>query len=156
MVVLGEQHRETLRARLILTNCYLGQGRLDEAENECTQVVNGRKETLKERHSHTLWSMHKLAYIYEAQGDWTKLLVFRERTLEIQEQKDVLGEDSRATQESMDYLACALYRKGRVQEATCLMERVLRLKRKRLVKVPNSPSILASAEALEEWRKAEK
>jgi len=152
MVTLGEKHPEALRARLILTNCYLAQGRLDEAEAQCTQVVDGRKETISESHSDTLWSMHKLACIYRAQGRLGRAIALWGRTLAVQER--ALGENNEQTQECMHCLACAFYCQGRGEEAKCLMERTLRLKQKRLMeKDPKDPSILASAEALEEWRR---
>lgn len=55
-------HRETLRSRLVSTNCYTGQGRFKEAEVECLRVLNERDVSLK----------RTMRIHYERRTNWRK------------------------------------------------------------------------------------
>lgn len=104
----NDLNREALRARLILANAYEGQSRLSEAESQYRIVVEGRKRVLGEDHAHTLWSMHKLAAVWEKTGKTPEAIDLWKKTISYQKQNGSLGEGHWETQVVMKHLDSAL------------------------------------------------
>lgn len=105
--VLGSCHPETLRGRLVFTVCLMGQGRFEEAECQCKQVVDGRREALGEEHAYTLWSMHKLAEIWENLGRTPEAIELWEKTVSLQLANPDLGSGHWETKEVQQRLTFA-------------------------------------------------
>lgn len=82
--VLGKWHRETLRGRVCLATCYIGQGRFEDAIAEGREALEGRENTLGYSNPDTIWTMHKLAEALEGQGRVLEVVNIWKRALELQ------------------------------------------------------------------------
>lgn len=122
--------REMLRAQQIMVNIHLGQGRFAEAASLCREVVARRRAVLGETHSHTLWSLHKLAVILDKLGDTSEAIDMWNQWLSIkQSNRSGNGLQHWSTFEVMHYLGRAYWKIGRAAEARDTIEELLRLKR---------------------------
>ena len=70
ILVLGENHPQTLNAMHNLAITYESQGKYYEAEVLLKQCLDRRKAVLGENHPETLSTMNNLADVYESQGKY--------------------------------------------------------------------------------------
>ncbi|KAJ3037104.1 Kinesin light chain 3 [Rhizophlyctis rosea] len=101
--VLGDNHRDTLKAATSLGTVYAQQGKHDQAEKLYLEILERRKRALGPDHVDVFSSMYNLASLYSAQGKdeqaeklYLDILKWKRR---------VLGEEHRDTLTSIHNLA---------------------------------------------------
>jgi len=118
LVVLGEEHPDTLESMTSLAILYANLGRLDESESLHLETLEICKRVLGEEHQGTLDSMRGIASVYRSRGYHAEA---EELLLELVEiLKRVLGEEHRTTLGSMLSLGVLYQELGRLTEAEVL------------------------------------
>ncbi|CAI7669244.1 unnamed protein product [Penicillium crustosum] len=130
IILLGEEHEETIDSTQMLGTVYRAEGRWEEAEQLELQVMKSRKTKLGEDHPDTLVSISNLASTYSSQGRWEeaeqlKLQVMKSR-------KTTLGEDHPDTLTSISNLASTYSSQGRWEEAEQLKLQVMKSRKTKL------------------------
>jgi Tetratricopeptide repeat len=128
MVVLGEEHPNTLTSMGDLALTYGNQGRWKEAESLGVRVMEMRKRVLGEEHPDTLTSMGNLASTFWNQGRWKEAESLEVQVMEIR--KRVLGEEHPNTLTSMANLALMYENQGRLKEAESLEVQVMETRKR--------------------------
>ena len=123
IVILGEDHPNTLTSRNNLAYVYQQAGRLTEAIALFEQVLTARIRILGEDHPNTLTSRNNLAGAYHSVGRLTEAITLYEQTLT--DSIRILGEDHPNTLTSRNNLAGAYHSVGRLTEAITLYEQIL-------------------------------
>jgi tetratricopeptide (TPR) repeat protein len=103
----------------ILSEIYVEQGRVDEAERMQTDTLEARKRVQGEDHPDTLASMDGLAHIYMHQGRYEESESLLERTVEMK--RRVHGEDHPATLDTVYRQACLEVARDRPEAAIGLL-----------------------------------
>ncbi len=104
---------------------YLEQGRLDEAEQLVSQVLELRKNVLGEKHPDTIIAIANLASTWHQQGRLDEAEQLKSQVLELQ--KNVLGEKHPDTIRAMANLAITWWRQGRFEQAVPLLGQAVEL-----------------------------
>ena len=122
---LSQEHPRTLAVQHLQSSIYRRQGRYDEAEKICDQVLLCRQRQLGQDHDDTLWTMHQLACIYRDQGRLHEAVeLFREVHLKQQQQPE-LGSEHVRTVATMHELASVYLLQERYSEAHTVLAKVL-------------------------------
>ncbi|OQU96555.1 Tetratricopeptide repeat-containing protein isoform 1 [Cladophialophora immunda] len=119
-------------------------GRTKEAIGILTQVVGIDKCTLKEEDRDRLTSMHKLARVYEANGQINDALALLQQVVEIQ--KRIFAEEHPDRLDSLHELAIVYEANGQINDALALLEQVVEIRKRILAE--EHPDRLASIHAL--------
>ncbi|KAI6777615.1 Nephrocystin-3, partial [Emericellopsis cladophorae] len=125
--VVGEKHPDTIRSMAELAATYHAQGRYDEAEGICWEVLDLRREVVGEKHPDTIRSMADLATTYHSQGRYDAAEGICREVLDLR--REVIGEKHPDTIKSMAELAATYHAQGRYDEAEDIYREVLRLRR---------------------------
>ncbi len=128
--VLGEEHPDTLTARLSLAGTLHAQGDLAGARQHEEQVLEARRRLLGEEHPDTLTARNNLALTMHAQGDLTGARKLEEEGLAIR--RRVLGPEHPDTLTSMLSVAHTLNAQGDLAGARQQQEQVLAARRRLL------------------------
>jgi hypothetical protein len=128
--VLGEEHPDTLTARLSLAGTLHAQGDLAGARQHEEQVLEARRRLLGEEHPATLTARNNLALTMHAQGDLTGARKLEEEGLAIR--RRVLGPEHPDTLTSMLSVAHTLNAQGDLAGARQQQEQVLAARRRLL------------------------
>ena len=151
IVILGEDHPNTLTSRNNLAYVYQQAGRLTEAIALFEQVLTARIRILGEDHPNTLTSRNNLAGAYHSVGRLTEAITLYEQILT--DSIRILGEDHPNTLTIRNNLAATYRSAGNLTEAIALYEQVLTARTRVLGK--NHPDTLATLNALARIYKAE-
>ncbi|KAJ5971839.1 uncharacterized protein N7479_001757 [Penicillium vulpinum] len=147
MILLGDEHEETIDSTSMLATAYWHEGRWEEAEQLDVQVMQTRKTKLGEDHPDTLTSMANLASTYRNQGHWKEAEQLFVQVMETRKTK--LGENHPSTLTSMANLAFTWKSSGHDAEAISLLRECL-TKQKQTIGL-NHPTTLSNSETLLEW-----
>lgn len=124
--LFSDEHPIVIALMLCLAKCYVTTDP-SKAVELAEQVVMIRTKNLKEEHPDTLYSLDKLAEIYEKGDQPEKCLLLREKVLRIRTR--TLGEGQLDTLYSMCVLAFTYFSVGRANDALTLFERTKELTR---------------------------
>ncbi|MCJ1306925.1 hypothetical protein MMC25_000569 [Agyrium rufum] len=100
-------------------------GKYDEAEEACTQILETKTRVLGKEHPDTTASMNSLALILRSQGQWKEAENLHVQVLEIFTR--LLGEKDLDTLTSKNNLALSIQSQGRWKEAESLYMQVLEI-----------------------------
>jgi tetratricopeptide (TPR) repeat protein len=120
---LGDEHPDTLSARLNLASMLYGQGDLSGAAALQTQVLDAFLRILGAEHPSTLTSMNNLASMLYGQGDLPGAAALQTKVLEAR--RRILGAEHPDTLTSMGNLAWTLNGQGDLPGAATLETQVL-------------------------------
>jgi hypothetical protein len=138
--VLGEEHPDTLTARLSLAGTLHAQGDLAGARQHEEQVLEARRRLLGEEHPDTLTARNNLAGTLHAQGDLAGARQHEEQVLEAR--RRLLGEEHPDTLTARNNLALTMHAQGDLTGARKLEEEGLAIRRR--VLGPEHPDTLTS------------
>ncbi len=136
----GEEHADTLTARLDLASTLWARGDLAGARQEEEQVLAARRRLLGEEHPNTLTARNNLAETMRAQGDLAGASQQQEQVLAAR--RRLLGKEHPDTLRSMNNLALTLHDQGDLAGARKLEEEGLAVRRR--VLGPEHPDTLTS------------
>ncbi|KAJ6142476.1 hypothetical protein N7471_001929 [Penicillium samsonianum] len=158
MILLEDEHEETIDSTSMLASTYRKQGRWEVAEQLFVQVMETRKMKLGEDHPSTLSSKANLASTYRKQGRWEVAEQLFVQVMETSKMK--LGKDHPDTLTRMANLAMTYRKQGRWEEAEQLFVQVMETSKMKLGK--DHPDTLTSKANLASryteqgrWEKAE-
>ncbi|KAI5811962.1 hypothetical protein BZA77DRAFT_253896 [Pyronema omphalodes] len=122
-LLLGHEHRETLKSMLLLADASFHIGMRDKCEEIEVEVVALSEKVLGGDHPDTLKAMRNLASTLSRKGKFDEAETLQRKLLEAR--KVVLGEDHPDTLTAMSSLASTLRNKGKFDEAEPLDRKVL-------------------------------
>jgi tetratricopeptide (TPR) repeat protein len=128
VVILGQDHPDTLTSLDDLAETYHDLGKLSEAAEMHEQVLEKRKKVLGEDHPDTLTSMDNVAELYGRLGRLDEAAEIEGQAL--QKSRKSRGEDHPDTLTSMNNMAMTFRELGKLREATEMEEQVLVKSRK--------------------------
>ncbi|SED32481.1 Tetratricopeptide repeat-containing protein [Streptomyces sp. KS_5] len=121
--LLGEDHRDTLAARVGLATSYWEAGRTQEAIAIEERVVTDSERLLGVDHSFTVTARANLAASYQHAGRTEEAITIKERVVADRERRE--GVDHPSTVTARANLAVSYQHAGRAQEAIAIEERVV-------------------------------
>jgi tetratricopeptide (TPR) repeat protein len=122
-VLLGDEHPETLKSMLRLSNVFFQVGMRDRCEELEVKFVVSYKKVLGEEHPDTLPAMNNLALTLRNQGRRDEAEKLQKKALEAY--KVVLGEDHRNTPIAMHNLAFTYYHQSSMDIDIGMMEEIV-------------------------------
>ncbi|MHC5048786.1 MAG: tetratricopeptide repeat protein [Planctomycetota bacterium] len=127
VAAVGEEHTETIEAKMRLGVLYWRLGEIVEADRLLTPVVEWRRNQPDEDLKRTLWSIEYLGFVRKAQGRAEDAIELVSEALE--GKRRLLGNEHHATTTAMQSLA-GMYRwQGRYEEAEKLLLEALEIRR---------------------------
>ncbi len=143
--VLGEEHRDTLKSALELSEVYRREGKYEKSEVLLNRLLEVDRHQGRGNAQEAIAALHTLASLAgEGRGDWGRAEVLYRQVLEIE--RHVLGEADSVTLATMNNLAAVLARENKYPEAEELYGKLLEIKRR--VLGAEHPSTLTSLNGL--------
>jgi serine/threonine protein kinase/tetratricopeptide (TPR) repeat protein len=143
--VLGEEHQDTLKSALELSEVYRHEGKYEKSEVLLNRLLEVDRRQGRGNAPEAIAALHTLASLAgEGRGDWGRAEVLYRQVLEIE--RHVLGEADTTTLATMNNLAAALARENKYPEAEEIYGRLLEIKRRILG--AEHPSTLTSLNGL--------
>ncbi|KAH8732423.1 hypothetical protein GQ44DRAFT_766561 [Phaeosphaeriaceae sp. PMI808] len=143
----SEKSLQGLKIDDFLACVYTQQGRVEEAEKLCIQVLARKKELVDDEHMETLRSMQTLARIYRHQKRWKEAEELIVKVLRTQQR--VLGKEHPNSLDSMYDFSVTKYGQGHKNVAMPMLEECFHLHRQ--VLGPDHPSTVGTSKWLKQW-----
>ena len=123
MLILKEQHPETLGAMGSLANTYHFQGRMEDAVDMKIRVLEGRRKHMGENHPETLGAMGSLATTFSDQGHLVEAEDLQAKVME--GRKAQWGEENPEFLSAKGALSYTFYLQKRLAEAESYQQQIL-------------------------------